>query len=533
MHKENGTPLITFNMIAEHLTSCSTVSVPMRKTPGFERVMLLDDDRPLSEEDVAGLVDSTLFCGSGKAACRLLESSRDAYALCLQQHGNLDERLRKHADRVLVLQAEEAAYDVYARIEGLLASVESWIRRMKTALLDGGDCQSLLNCSESMLQNFVMVSNSDFRLLAYTQHIPIDDPTTKLVIEQGVHPQETIELFKKYHVTKDWKAQSKIELKPASKLTVNPVLDYVFRMQGNYYVHVIMHCNKVPPTPGLADIFQILIDHLGSYVRRNWNEHLLSGQEPGRLFGDLIQRKSFGKRALEARLRGLDIPETGDFALFAFLFIAERSEDQLLPFYANLVKESFPWCHVGVYSPYILALDPKAKLPQSEPQLQAFANAHPCSIGMSNPFDQLADFPFAFNQAKAAIEIATSQNQSLSMSYRDDHPSPLYRFSECFAAYVSNVANNNNQLVAYCVENGILAHIAAFDEKHGTDDLRILFHYLANERKVSVTCEALFLHRNTLLYHIKRLQERFGFDLDDYHTRQQIMMEYLLAPARR
>ena len=77
---------------------------------------------------------------------------------------------------------------VYARIEGLLASVESWIRRMKTALLDGGDCQSLLNCSESMLQNFVMVSNSDFRLLAYTQHIPIDDPTTKLVIEQGVHP---------------------------------------------------------------------------------------------------------------------------------------------------------------------------------------------------------------------------------------------------------------------------------------------------------------------------------------------------------
>ena len=98
---------------------------------------------------------------------------------------------------------------------------------------------------------------------------------------------------------------------------------------------------------------------------------------------------------------------------------------------------------------------------------------------------------------------------------------------------MSNVANNNNQLVAYCVENGILAHIAAFDEKHGTDDLRILFHYLANERKVSVTCEALFLHRNTLLYHIKRLQERFGFDLDDYHTRQQIMMEYLLAPARR
>lgn len=520
--------MITFNMLANRLVAYGTVTVPSKGKPRFSRTVFLDYACSSVDLSLFGETHSTLFCGNAEAIVKLFERIPKAFALCVAPAEAPLDRLEHHLGHTTVMKTELSPYATYLLVENFFASIREWCNRMKTALLNGGDFQSLINCSESMLENFIMVSSSEFRLLAYSQHKPVHDPIAQSIVEQGSFPQSTIELFRKYHVTKDWKTQNKIKLKPASELTASPVLDYVFRMQGSYYVHVLMHCDITPPSSGLSDTFQILIDHMESYVKRSWGEHMLCTQEPSRLFGDLIQRKPYGQRALETRLRGTGITATGNYTLYAFSFIAEQSEDQLLPFYTNRIKEAFPWCHVGIHGQYVLALDPQSKLLESKSQLQSLSNAHSCSIGVSNPFGHLNDFSFAFGQAKAAIDIATDQRQSLAAAYLDEHESPAHCFSDYFAAYVANVARNNNQLVTYCAERGVVARIAAFDKQRGSEDLKLLFFYLAHERKVSPTCEALFLHRNTLLYHIDRLQKTFGFDLDDLHTRQQIMLEFLL-----
>lgn len=51
-----------------------------------------------------------------------------------------------------------------------------------------------------------------------------------------------------------------------------------------------------------------------------------------------------------------------------------------------------------------------------------------------------------------------------------------------------------------------------------------LFHtlkvFLDNERSVSRTSEALFTHRNTVLYRIRKIREILNRDLDDAYIRE-------------
>lgn len=316
----------------------------------------------------------------------------------------------------------------------------------------------------------------------------------------------------------------------ASELNANPVLDYIFRVHGSYFVHVLMHCNIKEPTPGLRDTFQLFIDYPDLYVHRDWNEQQLLGQEPSRLFSDLITKSPFSSKALDNRLRGLNVPKEAPFTLYAFLSATESADNQLLLFYLRKLKEAFPRCHIGVYGPHVLALDAEGGLEPNGSQMQALASAYPCVIGMSAPFGHLSEFTFAYRQVKSAIELTVDARQTLASSHLDNHTALVHQFDRGFASYIADATKNNNQLVTHFVERRTIARILYFDKQHGTDDARILF-FLVNERKVSAAREALFMHRNTLLYRIGKMQGRFSFDLNDFPTRQRLLMEYFLLPA--
>ena len=57
--------------------------------------------------------------------------------------------------------------------------------------------------------------------------------------------------------------------------------------------------------------------------------------------------------------------------------------------------------------------------------------------------------------------------------------------------------------------------MAAHDKKKDTQYCETLYHYLTCCRSLKRTCDALFTHRNTVLYRIRRIQEDFNIPLDE------------------
>ena len=56
-----------------------------------------------------------------------------------------------------------------------------------------------------------------------------------------------------------------------------------------------------------------------------------------------------------------------------------------------------------------------------------------------------------------------------------------------------------------------------------------LYHYLICSRSLKKTCDALFTHRNTVLYRIRRMQEEFRLPLDEPSAHADLLLSVSLV----
>ena len=73
-----------------------------------------------------------------------------------------------------------------------------------------------------------------------------------------------------------------------------------------------------------------------------------------------------------------------------------------------------------------------------------------------------------------------------------------------------------------------LDRLAAYDRENQADFLHTLEIYLENDCNAQKCGRLLFLHRNSLVYRIRRIQDIGGFDLSDPKERAYLRLSFLL-----
>lgn len=68
-----------------------------------------------------------------------------------------------------------------------------------------------------------------------------------------------------------------------------------------------------------------------------------------------------------------------------------------------------------------------------------------------------------------------------------------------------------------------------YDRQHNTEFFKTLYHYLSNDRNVVSTAAALHVHRNTLLYRVKKIMEVIDTELDSSDERLYVLLSYKLS----
>ncbi|MCU6761458.1 carbohydrate diacid transcriptional activator CdaR [uncultured Roseburia sp.] len=72
----------------------------------------------------------------------------------------------------------------------------------------------------------------------------------------------------------------------------------------------------------------------------------------------------------------------------------------------------------------------------------------------------------------------------------------------------------------------VLETLKTYDTTHHTEFYETLYVYLKNDRSIADTAKEMNLHRNTLIYRLKRLKELTDSSLDDYMARLHILLSY-------
>ena len=135
----------------------------------------------------------------------------------------------------------------------------------------------------------------------------------------------------------------------------------------------------------------------------------------------------------------------------------------------------------------------------------------PLAIGIGRVSEALIGLRDSYREAR----------QALSMARRLASSDPLY-FGELNVYRLLFQLEDSPELASFTEET--IGKLIAYDRAQGTDLIETLNAYFAHNSNLSATAEALYVHRNTLLYRMERIREISGLDFDNSETRLSVQL---------
>ena len=131
-------------------------------------------------------------------------------------------------------------------------------------------------------------------------------------------------------------------------------------------------------------------------------------------------------------------------------------------------------------------------------------------VVISEPITDLYGLPALYRTAREALDLIADTGF---------HGGSVYHAEQLRTLLMLTAARRYRSLILPQVKA-----LAACDREKGSQYCETLYTYLTCGRSLKDTCAALFTHRNTVLYRVRRMQQSFGIPLDDPAAHTQLLL---------
>ncbi|HAS38024.1 MAG TPA: hypothetical protein DCS04_05360 [Ruminococcaceae bacterium] len=166
--------------------------------------------------------------------------------------------------------------------------------------------------------------------------------------------------------------------------------------------------------------------------------------------------------------------------------------------------ESHPFLHKGKVFMFLhKGYDRKA--------LGDLAEEFHLKIVISNQINELYNIPTMYNSVLEALETVVNEN------VKSENVFPV---SQLAVPIMLNKIQGYDELISPKIIS-----LADYDRRKGSQFCETLYYYLTCNRSLKDTCEALFTHRNTILYRIRKMKEDFEIPLEDTSSHFKLLLQ--------
>ena len=130
---------------------------------------------------------------------------------------------------------------------------------------------------------------------------------------------------------------------------------------------------------------------------------------------------------------------------------------------------------------------------------------------LSQPFDDLHDIRFHHEHARFLLSVAQGQPGTY---YGED--------------YGVRFIVHDTRVKPHRMTHPALETLKAHDREKGSDLYETLYQFLVNERSTQRTAQALYIHKNSLLYRLNQIKELVTLDLDNPELRLYLILSYYI-----
>lgn len=520
---------ITLNIVLECIGKYNfEVNLDTAISKRFTGVCLL----PQTKEDLSS---DKLYVGTLTEVMHLRQGDQSICCVCLRDRVKDAAETSELLSGTVVVNENIKLSVLFMDIQNEFIRLNDWISAMNQCVIKNKGPQNVLDLSENIIGNFIAFTDSALMLIAYTQHIPCDDPMSIAMIKSGYHPDKNIEIFRRSNMFEKWEKSDSIMIDDSLAMTLHPTVAKIFKFRNVYFSHVVMTCNYRKITPGLIDLFQYLIDVLAIYAERDWKKKDEFSHIYDSLVADLIDGNVTGREAIAERAKFVNLPLSGLFTVYRILPC--QSAKFSIGRMAQELTSLLPGIKVIIYHQQIIALSNftannfSKQSAQLKDTLEKFLEKYDSLCGISARFENLTDMRFAYIQASLTLDYYDKYKGSdLFTDYQDEktNENRIILFEDDYIYYLLGENEQNAQLWEKCTLGAALRKLYDYDCQHNTNNLQLLYTHLLCERRATDTGLIMHMHRNNVLYRIGKIEEMMGFDLNDHRTRLKLMVSYAL-----
>ena len=413
-----------------------------------------------------------------------------------------------------------------------LDMIHSWEDSLNMEIIRSSDVQTILELSRPIFHFPLALYDPSMKLLAITPE-KSEDLIFRELAENGVLTEGTIRrlaelaYFPPEHRAKPTTIRPPDELSPFNKA--------FFRAEMNGRLRAVLYA-PIPEdalTSTALFLLSFLTEKLGLALASTTTLEMTTRLEYEYLIQDLLANKEVSEQSIRARAKYLNIPTDSHFLLLSIDMPENDSipPEYLLRLLASIHKTALPTLYQDKILILISFVDRDKAGEQFEAalrELRPILKSNQIACGVSMPFFNLLNLSIALLQAENAVKIGRrviaspfAAEFSLPSTKADPY---VFRFEDFAAHYAHMLAAETMDYRDLCAPQ--LIELVDFARKAKTNHVLILFTYLLCNCRLTDTAAMLFMHRNNIVYHIRRLEEMMRMDFNQFETRLRLMESF-------
>lgn len=449
--------------------------------------------------------------------------------------------MAEFADRILLIKKDRAYSFILFMVQEFFLNMSYWTRRMDDIALNKGTFQDLVDASEDVIENFIALTDNANVLLAYSKKSSPIEKMSAALIEKGFFTQAIINAFEL-----DEPSDKNIaKILSTKNFDGDPLEIYLFPIwhMGTNFGNCMIVCDKMRMTDGLKDYLQLFLDWVARLCERVWRVELETKSPINMFFINLIAGKAMSDDYIKSRISLLNLPEKPQFKLLIVksgVGLGSENMNSMMESSKRLnSSRSIPFRYDGNLLTLLYASssdENSFSIPRvSEEVKKGICDPYKVYVGTSQVFERIEDLDMAYGQALLACDYKEAIDIEGSLIPGADQKT-VYAFEDALIYCLIDQRSESDRFKEFVCSYSFLDKIIARDKSNGTNDFALLWVYLRCDCNISTTAKQLFMHRNTVIYHIEKIKETFMLDFSDKGTRDRCLIDYkikFLSMVRR
>lgn len=416
---------------------------------------------------------------------------------------------------VVIPENETTAGELIALIGNCFLSVGSMADDMLRSLSNSNHLSDLINIAYKYIGNPIVITDTNWKALCMAPDIDIDDNDWMLFRNQEALTLDVVTANVEIHLA-DQLHNSELCYYWKDKRFSIPRLLYNVRIENIIVgtVSVLEYNRKFTAEDYV--LLPIIANAISAELQKIRTISFARGVKYEELLADMLDGKLTNVDIITNRLKMLNAFVKKFFYLFVFDLKGFDSGNYSLPFVRDRLEEMIPDSKALIYKENIVLFKSYNKPEQLFESndfgiLTDFLVKRSLRCGVSRWFTDFKEMPSAFRQATAAIDVS-------------DHfgiKSRICQYEKFAIYHIAKVCDENADL--YSLLSPKLKYLLDYDLEHNVSFTKTLSSYFASSRNITDTAATLHLHRNSVVYHLNKIQELL--DLDFSNPTEMLLME--------